>query len=322
VTGTFARDGFAPMHAMLSAVRGGARALAERPLAIFDCCPTAPLAWSDLGCRTLLDCARARVPATLLSTPLAGATAPVTLRDAIVQHAAENLAGLVLHQLAQPGAPLLWGGCPAAFDMRTGTTPVSAVESMLLALGHVEVGRHLRPPTHAYLALSDAKSPDYQAGFETGMGAALAALAGVDLASGAGLLDFVSCQSLEKLVLDHDVCAAALRLARGLERREEGAAGLIAELVAAREMLSHPHTRRNWRQELSLPSPLVDRGTYADWERSGAASAEERAPAEVARRLAAARSEPLPAEVAAALDEIMSAEARRHGLSALPGVGG
>lgn len=318
VTGTFAKEGFAPMRAMLAAVRGGEDALAARPLAIFDCCPTAPLTWSDLGCQTLLDCARARIPTTLLSMPLAGATAPVTLRESVVQHTAENLSGLVLHQLAQPGAPLVWGGCPAAFDMRHGTTPVSAIESMMLALGHVEVGRRLGLPTHAYLGLSDSKSPDYQAGFETGMGAVLAALAGVGVTSGAGLLDFVNCQSFEKLVLDHDVCAAALRLARGMERRAEDAPALIAELVAAKQMLSHPHTRRNWRQELSMPSPLVDRGAYADWEAKGAVPADRRATAEVARRLAEPRPEPLPDDVAAALDEIMRGEGRRHGLDELP----
>ena len=67
----------------------------------------------------------------------------------------------------------------------------------------------------------DAKTPDYQAGMETGYGAILAALAGINVVSGPGLLDFESCQSLEKLVLDHETCGLALRLARGIEIRDE-----------------------------------------------------------------------------------------------------
>jgi len=30
-------------------------------------------------------------------------------------HAAENLSGLVVHRLAAPGAPVVYGGSPAAF---------------------------------------------------------------------------------------------------------------------------------------------------------------------------------------------------------------
>ena len=308
------------MREMLEAVRGGSEALAASPLAIFDCCPTAPLTWSDLTCQALIDCARAAIPATLLAMPLAGATAPVTLRDSVVQHTAENLSGVVIHQLARPGSPLIWGGCPVAFDMRHGTTPIGSIESMMLALGHVEVGRHLGLPTHAYFCVSDSKSPDYQAGLESGIGAVLAALAGVNVVSGPGILDFVLCQSFEKIVLDHDACSMALRLVRGFTRREQDTAGLLAELVGQKELLSHPHTRKHWRHELSLPSGLVDRGAYSDWEATGSLPADRRAVAEVERRLALSRPEPLDEGTRDALDEIMRVEARRHGLAELPTV--
>ena len=80
----------------------------------------------------LLDLARAGVPAELISMPLAGATAPVTLVGSVVQHAAESISGIVIHQLANPGAPIVWGGAPAIFDMRTGTTPMGAIETAML----------------------------------------------------------------------------------------------------------------------------------------------------------------------------------------------
>jgi len=319
ITGTFRTDGFAPMHAMLRCVRGSDAALAEKPLAVFDCCPSPPLKWSDLTCQSLLDCARARIPAELVSMPLTGATAPVTLREAIVQHCAESLSGIVLHQLARPGAPILYGGAPSAFDMRHGTTPMGAIETMMICVGYAQVGQHLGLPTHGYLALSDAKRPDYQAGLESGIGAVLAALAGINLVSGPGILDYILTQSLEKLVLDHEACAMALRLARGIERRGDDAVGLIAELVQKGEFLSHPHTRRHWREELSIPAAVVDRQTYGDWEAAGARTAEERAHAEVERLLAREAAPALPPATEAALREIMTAEARRYGVETLPG---
>ncbi len=318
VTGTFALDAFAPMHAMLAAVRGGEEALAERPLAIFDCCPSPPLRWSALTTRVLLDCARTGTPAELVSMPLAGATAPVTLREVVLQHCAENLSGLVLHQLAGPGAPVVYGGAAAAFDMRRGTTPMGAVETMMIQAGCAQVARHLGLPCHGYLGLSDAKVVDYQAGLESGVGAIVAALAGVDLVSGAGMLDFISTQSLEKVLLDHEACTMALRLVRGIETHEADVVGLLGELVLKGEFLSHRHTRAHWRRELGVPSKLIDRAGRADWEAGGSQDAFARARTEVSRRLEAAAA-PLDAGRAAEVVGIMEAEARRHGLEGLPG---
>lgn len=318
ITGTFRKDGFAPMREMLECVRGGSAALKQKPLAVFDCCPSPPLKWSDLTCQSLLDCARAGIPAELVSMPLTGATSPVTLREAVVQHCAESLSGVVLHQLAGAGSPIIYGGAPSAFDMRHGTTPMGAIETMMIGVGYAQVGKHLELPTHGYLALSDAKRPDYQAGLESGVGAVLAALAGINMVSGAGILDFILTQSLEKLVLDHEACAMALRLRRGIATHADDPVKLIADLVKRGEFLSHEHTRRHWREELSIPSAVIDRQTYGDWEASGARTAEERARAEVERLLAREAEPALPPEILAALREVMAGEARRFGWQVMP----
>lgn len=315
VTGTFRKDGFAPMRALLECVRGGSEALAQRPLAVFDCCSSPPLKWSDLTGQALLDCARARIPAELVAMPLTGATAPVTLREAIVQHAAESLSGIVLHQLASPGAPIVYGGAPSAFDMRHGTTPMGAVETMMIGVGYAQVGKHLGLPTHGYLGLSDAKRADYQAGHESGVGAVLAALAGINMVSGAGALDFILTQSLEKLILDHEACGMALRLTRGITRRDVDLAELFADLVRRGEFLSHPHTRRHWREELSLPSAVIDRATYGDWEAAGARSAEERAREELKRLLARDAEPAIPDATRTALWEVIASDGRRLGFN-------
>lgn len=319
ITGTFRADGFAPMYAMLVAVRGSEAVLRAMPLAIFDCCVSPPLKWSDLTARALVDCARAGVPAEVIPMPLTGATAPVTLRETVVQHTAENLSGLVLHQLAGPGAPFVFGGACSSFDMRHGTTPMGSMETMLLGSAYAQVGRWLGLPTHGYFVVSDAKTVDYQAGMESGVGALIAALTGIDVVSGAGMLDFLLTQSLEKILLDHEACSYAQRAVQGLEPGDGDTVELIAELVERGEFLSHPHTRSNWRRALSRVSPLVDRGSHGDWEAAGALDAAQRAAAEVARLLAQADTESLPDDVVAELDTIMAREAKIAGLDALPG---
>jgi len=77
------------MFNMLALFAGGRQALAEKPQTVFDVCPSPPLIWSDFGAENLIELARARVPAQLISMPLAGATAPVTLLGSVVQHAAK-----------------------------------------------------------------------------------------------------------------------------------------------------------------------------------------------------------------------------------------
>lgn len=319
VTGTFAVESFEIMKDMLVAVRGSERALREKPLAIFDCCPSPPLKWSNLTCQNLIDASRAGVPAALISMPLLGATSPVTLAGALVQLTAENLSGIVIHQLAHPGSPIIFGGSPAAFDMRTGTPPMGAVETMMINAAHVQVGKHLGLPTHSYMGLSDAKIVDGQAGFETGMGALVAALAGANVISGPGMLDFESCQSLEKLVLDNEICGMALRMVRGVEARGDRLAGdLYGDIYAGDHFLTSAETLRWFREEVYRTGPVVDRDAYDNWVGRGKKSAWDRARLEVARIVGSHTVEPLPDDRLTALTEVMKADARRLGIDLPP----
>jgi len=299
VTGTFDVASFAKMREMLECVRGGARALAEKPLAIFDCCPTAPLSWSVLTGSALVGCARAGIPAELISMPMTGATAPVTLWGSVVQHTAESLSGVVIHQLAAAGAPLVWGACCSGFDMRHGTSPMGSIESVMLNAAVAQVGRHLGLPTHGYFALSDSKTLDYQAGMESGCGALLAALAGVDVVSGPGILEFVGCQSLEKLVLDHEACRGALRALSGIAPAPAGdTPRVVTDGVVAAQFLNLAHTREHFRRELSRPGVTVDREVESSWHAAGARSAAEVAHAEVLRLLDSGVAPVLASDVA------------------------
>jgi trimethylamine--corrinoid protein Co-methyltransferase len=315
VTGTFNLKSFEIMKDMLVAVRGSEKAMREKPLAIFDCCPSPPLKWSHLTCQDLIDASKAGIPAELISMPLTGATAPVTLAGALVQLTAENLSGIVIHQLAHPGSPIIFGGSPAAFDMRKGTTPMGAVETMMINAAHVQVGKHLGLPTHSYMGLSDAKIVDGQAGLETGMGALVAALAGANAISGPGMLNFESCQSLEKLVLDNEICGMALRMVRGIEARGDRLAGdLYGDIYDGAHFLSSKETLRWFRKELYQAGSVIDRDTYDAWMSQGKKSAWDRACGEVERIVSSHRVEPLPDDSLQALMSIMKDDAQRMGI--------
>jgi len=319
ITGTFRKESFAVMREFLEIVRGSSAALRAKPLAIFDCCPSPPLKWSDLTCQALLDCARSGIPAELVSMPLGGAAAPVTLRGMIIQHCAENLSGALIHQLAAPGAPIIYGGSPAPFDMRHGTTPMGAVETHMVDIACAQTGRYLGFPVHAYMGPSDAKTLDFQAGAEAWAGIMSAALAGINLVSGPGLLDFENCQSLEKILWDNELCGMALRLVRGISRGEAGeTARLLSSGDAGESFLVHPHTRAHFRQEHYLPSRMVDRASHGAWEARGRPSAADSAAAEVAARLAKGNIAPLDPVLQRELSALAAAEAAVHGVARLP----
>lgn len=322
ITGAFTIESFALMHELQVAVRGDRRALREKPLTIFSCCPTAPIKWSHVTSQNLVDCARAGIPAELVSMPLSGFMAPVTLTGSLIQQTAENLSGVVISQTAAPGHPLLYGGSPAIFDVRYETTPMGAIETMMLNCANSQIGKRLGLPTQGYIALSDAKQLDAQAGLESGIGAVLAALAGINSVSGPGMLDFESCQSLEKLVVDNEICGMSYRLIEGIRPREDFPARLVfEELLREKHLLIADHTRRHLRQEITFPGAVLDRANRARWEKEGSPSLRERAAREVERLIAQYRPSALPDSVKVELVRLMEQEARRHGMDALPARG-
>jgi len=319
VTGAFTIESFEVMKDFQLAVRGASVALKEKPLTIFSCCPTSPLKWCEVTSQNLLDCARYFIPLEFIAMPLSGFMAPVTLTGTLIQHTAETLSGIVISQTASPGTPILYGGSPAIFDVRHETTPMGAIETMMTDCAYNEIGKYLNLPTQAYISLSDAKELDAQAGLESGIGAILAALSGINNISGPGMLDFESCLSLEKLVLDNEICCMAQRLIAGIEPKEDfPAMGIFRELLKEKHLLISEHTRRYLKTEHIFPGPVIDRARRSRWEEKGALTLGQRAHREVEKLLENYQPPDLPEDVKKELTKLMTEEARRYGQNNLP----
>jgi trimethylamine--corrinoid protein Co-methyltransferase len=319
VTGAFGIQTWWTMWEMLVTVAGSETALAEKPLAVFDVCPSPPLLWSDLTSQNLIDCARKGVPAELISMPLAGATSPITLAAAVVQHTAESFSGVAIHQLAKAGAPVVWGGAPAAFDMREGTTPMGDVNTWLIDCAYIQVGKSLGLPTHTYMGSSDSKLLDMQSGLESAGGSLLAALAGANMVSGGGMIDFLRCQSFEKLVLDAEIIGMAKRFITGIEVRDEPIAlDFMRRSAHKANFLSQPHTHKWFKKELYIPSAVIDRGSLDAWQKKGSKSSEMRAAEQVEHLLKNYQPNPLSLEVHRELRQIAQRAASKYGMQELP----
>lgn len=319
VTGAFTIEAFEIMKDLQVAVRGSKEALAAKPLTIFSCCPTSPIKWSEVTSQNVVDCAKYSIPVEFVSMPLAGFMAPVTLVGSLVQHTAETLSGLVISQSANPGTPILYGGSPAIFDVRYETTPMGAIGTMMMDCAYCEIGHYLCLPTQAYIGLSDAKRLDTQAGLESSMGATLAALSGINNVSGPGMLDFESCFSLEKLVVDNEICGMVYRMIRGIEPKEDfPSLPRFEELLKEEHLLISDHTRRYLQEEVYFPGPVIDRANRARWKEEGSLTLSQRAHREVERLIAEHEPVRLSEDVRRELTNRMLAEARRYGMDRLP----
>jgi len=319
VTGSFSSKNTDVMIDMLAIFSGGRDALAEKPTAVFDVCPTPPLIWSPFGSQNLIDLARSGIPAEIVSMPLAGVAAPITLLGSVVQHAAECISGMTIHQLAKPRSPIVWGGAPAIMDMRQGTTPMGAVETAMIDAAYTQVGKSFGFPTHAYMGASDAKVVDYQAGMESSTTAMIGALAGINMISGAGMLDFLACFSPEKLLIDAEAISMAQRMLQGMQVQTDPLAADMYEGINFKsDFLKQRLTGQLLKKEQYLPSSVIDRGSIRTWQDAGALDTFERAKTQLQDLLKSYQPPDLPAEQVAELKQMVTRLAKDAGMEKLP----
>ena len=278
VSGAFTAFGVPRMGEIMSYFRKDRYDLVKKPMSIFTCCPNTPLRWGEDPISNIIDCAEWGIPMEIVPVLLLGMISPATTVGALVLHTAEVVSGITIAQRIRPGTPVLFGGAPASFHMKLMTNPMTAVEALQVYCGYAQIAKYLKLPCQAYMALSDSKLNDSQAGAETAVGAMLAALAGFNSVSGPGMLDYVNCFSLEKLVFDDELCAHAHRFLEPVEVKEDlPTQPLIDELIREKHLMMSEHTLEHWPEELYIPGPMIDRTNWDQWEAQGSKSFKDRA---------------------------------------------
>jgi trimethylamine--corrinoid protein Co-methyltransferase len=203
--------------------------------------------------------------------------------------------------------------------MRYATARLGAIETIMMGCAYAQIGKYYGFPTHMYLGLSDTKTVDAQAGFESALGITLGALAGINVISGPGMLDSENCQSFEKLVIDDTVCGMALRLIRGIDVNDQTlAVDVIRKVGAGGHFLAEKHTLEWLRKEIFEPSDVVDRQNVNAWKRLGSKDTAQRARENVQRILRDHKPDPLPSDTEKGLDNVMHGIMRKHGVGKLP----
>lgn len=294
--GVYTVQGIRDTVEMCERIAGGAGALRERPIVSFiTSWMVSPLLFATDVTTLLIETCRQGIPVVLSAAPMAGSTAPVTLAGMLAQLTAEQLAGVVLTQLAHEGAPLLIGPIPATADMKTGRYLGGAAEFGLTNAAMAQMAQFYRLPIYNSAGMTDAKIPDVQAGFEKAMSAVLTALAGSNfIHHAAGMLENMSSVAAEQFVIDNDVLGMAMRVVRSIEVNDDTLAlDVIDQVGPGGHYLMTDHTLQYMRSEFYYPSAVVDRQGRDQWEQAGGLDARQRA-RQIARRiLAEHQPEPL-----------------------------
>jgi trimethylamine--corrinoid protein Co-methyltransferase len=257
------------MMRMMAIAVGGKQELKQRPRFFAICSVVSPLQMDQAQAEGLLICAEYGQPVTCAPEAIAGTTAPVTLAGLVAQENAAILAHITLAQVFRPGTPVLYGTVSTTANMRYGTVTLGSPETGLITAASAQMARYYGLPIRSVGGATDSKREDLQAGFER-MGTLLpAVLAGVNLITCAGTLDSTMLESHALLMLDDEICGAALRMARGIEVNEQSLAlDLIKGVGFSGNYITAKETNRLFREELFIPT-MFSREPYEAWEKEG-----------------------------------------------------
>jgi len=294
------------IYEMAAAVAGGEEALKANPFLAQYAEPISPLIHSPEGVEKLLFCADHGIPVAYVSGISAGASSPVTLAGGCALANAECLSGLVIHQLAAPGAPFIYGANVSVIDMSTLAYVYGGPEFSLTNAAFADLARFYHLPVWGLAGASDSKVADAQAGLEAMCSISTAILARGNLVHDVGYLESGLTSSTEMIAVCDEIISMLRILYRGIPTdREHLALDLIDEVGPGSHFLDSDHTLRHFRTQHFMPR-LIDRSNFEKWTEAGSQSIVARANERVREVLAAHQPAPLPEAARAVIERVLN----------------
>lgn len=283
-------EDMAKIYEIACMVAGGEDQLRQKPFLLNYSEAISPLRFPGHVMDRLIFCARKGIPICLPSGSNAGGGAPVTLAGAMAMGIAENLVGLIVHQLAGKGSPFLFGPNVSALDMKSAVVSYGCPEWSLTQAALADMRDEIYGlPIWSFAGASDAKVVDAQAGAEAMFSIITAMLSRCNLVHDNGYLEYGSTSSLEMVTIANELVAMARFFTRGIP--VNGATLAIEALERVKNagpqafFLMDDHTFEHFEEALFLPK-LLDRSRYDSWQAEGAKDLYTRSNEEAKRILA------------------------------------
>ncbi|MGD9180890.1 MAG: trimethylamine methyltransferase family protein [Desulfobacterales bacterium] len=238
--------------------------------------PISPLEYYDPAVDKMLFTVEHGIPLINFPAPQACGSAPATFAGTIVQGSAESLSGLVLAQIARPGAPFIYGAFTTIMDMQTSVFSYGAPEMALMVGAMAQMAQYYKLPFFGTAGSTDAKFCDAQAAAE----ATLQCLSSAAIGSGlihdcSSWMDHGSLVSPAFMVLVNEILHNVNQYMRGVPVTQETLAiDLIDRVGPGAHYLQEEHTMEHFREVRY--SKLFERSVYDQWKEMGAKRFEER----------------------------------------------
>lgn len=230
---------------MLDAVRGD---LGEKPFVIPYLNPVTPLVVNEGTSDKLLDSAERSIPVIYSNYGMSGMTTPLPCAGALALLNAELLGGLVLSQLAKPGAPIILGSLPMYFDMKT-MIDFYDPQTHLINLGCADMMAGYGLPHAGTSGSGDGWGPDLLAAGSSWTNQVTSVIGQVGLAPFVGSVLNSKAYSPAMTVYGNEVIGAARLFARGfaVDSAALGAEEAIEALAGEGHFLTAPSTLASYK---------------------------------------------------------------------------
>ena len=294
---------FPHMLEMAAIVAGGREQLKKRPIVSLLEGHISPLRFIGVMVNALLLCGEYGIPLEICCMPMAGSTGPVTMAGNLQLLNAEFLAGVVISQSANPGAPLIYAPRPMLMDLRTGFSLAGSIDGEMAAVAGVQMAHFYNVPVSVHGQWSDSVLDDGQSILEHAYTALMGAFSGANILVGAGSLQETLSISLAQLVMDDEINKICFRALEGFAvDKERLGVDAIARVGPGGNFLADPHTVQFLRGERYTPE-LFYRGSVEGWVKGGRKTFRERAKDKARTILREHEPKRLPEDTAKALDE-------------------
>jgi trimethylamine--corrinoid protein Co-methyltransferase len=285
-----------------TAIAGDSKKLKEKPIMSCVQCPFSPLTYDKGITEGAIELGKAGIPVVLYPLPLSAATGPATPAGTMVVANAEVLGGLVIQELASPGAPVVYCAAAGTVNFHTGDTIRSPEGSLMnLGLGQLAVYYdlpHARPSFGGGSKLLSRQSNHHTV---DALITNLLTEPVPDIVYGMGGLGGTT--SPEGAVIDNEIVDYALRFAQGIEVNDEMlAVDVIDKVGPGGHYLSEKHTLKHFRERWM---PRLDVDSLETWEKKGIKSLGELAHEKVKEILATHKPTPLPEDVDKEISRIL-----------------
>ena len=257
------------MMGVIADITGGWNRLADKPVSLELMGPISPLKLPEELCLRLINCARWRTPVVCYPATFPGMSSPISTAGAIAQSSAEAIVGIIIHQLTEPGAPVLSGSAILPMDLRQANLAYGSPEYMLAGLGASDYFRYIGIPSWVGAGCSDSHQFDAQSAAETGANLTIAAMAKTPFVHNLGFLSGGRTGSLELLTLCDEMIGWTTKMAAGVEVNAETiAVEVMQRSIPGNDFLTDPHTQERFLSENWYPN-LSERSDAEAWIEAG-----------------------------------------------------